>query len=176
MVGKNAGTLRHAIGSLHEFDQIVAIENIVPQHQGTGFVVHKIFANDEGLRQAIGAGLNRIRDVHAPLTAIAQEFRETRGIVRGADQQNIPNASQHQSGQRVVDHGLVVHRHELLGHRLSNWVQACARATGQDNAFARIHTHYFATASEGARPCSGTASSWEIGLGKRTPGLAKISK
>jgi hypothetical protein len=35
----------------------VAIKNIVAQHQSTWVVAYKLFTNDEGLRQTIGAGL-----------------------------------------------------------------------------------------------------------------------
>jgi hypothetical protein len=41
---------------------------------------------------------------------------------------------EHQRGQRVVDHRLVVDRQQLLAHGLGQRMQARARAAGQDDA------------------------------------------
>ena len=124
VISKDAGTGGLRISPLHELDQIVAVKNIVPQDQCTGVLAHKFFANDEGLRQAIGAGLDRILDVHSPLMAITQQFRKTWRVLRCADQQHIFDARQHKRGQRVIDHGLVIHRHQLLRDSLCHRVQA----------------------------------------------------
>ncbi len=72
MVGKDAGACVALVGAGKQFDQIMAVKDVVPQDQGTGVVADKVFANDEGLGQSIGAGLHRILNVHAPLAAIAQ--------------------------------------------------------------------------------------------------------
>ena len=54
VVGEHRCTVLAGIGGFELFDQVVAVKNIVPQHQGAGMVVHKVAANDEGLGQAIG--------------------------------------------------------------------------------------------------------------------------
>ena len=127
------------MGTGQQLDQVVAVINVVSQHQRTWVLTHKIFADDEGLRQAIGAGLHRVLDVHAPLAAVAQQLGETRRVLRGADQQHIAYARQHERGQRVIHHGLVVHRHELLAHRLGHGVQTGAGAACEDDAFSICH-------------------------------------
>jgi len=55
------------------------------------------------------------------------------------DNQHIPNAREHQRAERVVNHGLVIHRHELLGDRLRYRLEPGAGASGQDDAFALSH-------------------------------------
>ena len=70
MVGKDCGTLLLGMGAAQLLDQIVAVKNIVTQHQSAGLVVDKAFANGEGLRQTIRAGLHRVLNVHPPLGAI----------------------------------------------------------------------------------------------------------
>jgi hypothetical protein len=69
------------------------MKNIVAQHQRTGLVGHKIAADDGRLRQAIGRRLYRVLDAHAPLAAIAQQLGKTRRVLRGADDQHLPDAT-----------------------------------------------------------------------------------
>ena len=42
------------------FLKALSVENIVAQHHGHGVVSDKLLADDEGLRQAVGAWLHRI--------------------------------------------------------------------------------------------------------------------
>ena len=56
------------------------------------------------------------------------------GVVRGGDHQDVPDPGQHQRGQRVVDHRLVVDRHELLADAEGDRVQPGAGAAGQDDS------------------------------------------
>ena len=118
----------------------MSVKNIVAKDQGTGVIAYKFFAYDEGLRQAIRTGLNRVLNVHPPLAAVSQQLRKSGCILRGADEQNIFDTGQHERGQRVVDHGLVVDRHQLLGDRLRHGVQAGTTPTRQNNASACIHS------------------------------------
>ena len=73
---------------------------------------------------------------------MAQQFGKARGILRGADEQHVFDARQHERGQRVIDHGLVVHRHELLADSLRHGVQASAGTASEDDAFAMGHGGY----------------------------------
>ena len=83
---------------------------------------------DKGLRQAVWAGLHRIRNSHAPLASVAQEFGKPGRVLRGGDQQQLADAGQHQGAQGIVDHRLVVHRHQLLAHSLGHRVNPRTRA------------------------------------------------
>ena len=136
MVGKHGGTAQAGLRAGQLLDQIVPVEDVVAQYQGAGVRTHKLATDDEGLRQAIRTGLHRILDLHAPVGAVAQQLLEARRILRGGDDQHLANPAQHQRGERVVDHRLVVHRQQLLGHGLRHGIQASARTAGEDDAFA----------------------------------------
>ena len=82
---------------------------------------------DEGLAQ-----------MDAVLAAIAQQCLKAGRIGRGRDDQDILNARQHKGGQRIVDHGLVVDRQQLLGGHERERVQARAGPAGEDDAFHRL--------------------------------------
>ena len=115
----------------------MTVKNIVAQYERAGLVVDEVFAYDESLRQAVRAWLDGIPDVHAPLRSIAQQFREARGVVRGADQQHIADSAEHECTQGVVHHGLVVHGQQLFAESQSGGVQARAGASGKNDTFSR---------------------------------------
>jgi hypothetical protein len=104
--------------------QVVAVENVVAQHQRTGAVANELLANDEGLRQAIGAGLHGVAEVHAPLAAVAQQLLKAWRVLRGADDEHVAYTRQHEGAERVVNHGLVIHRQQLLADGQCGGVQA----------------------------------------------------
>lgn len=116
--------------------EVMAVEDVVPQHQGTGSAVEEFLANQKGLCQTIRAGLHLVLKAQAPLAAIAQQLFEARRVLRGADDQNVPDARQHQRAQRVVDHGLVVDGQQLLADGQGGGVQTGAGAASQNDAFA----------------------------------------
>ena len=43
--------------------------------------------------------------------------------MRGGDDQDIPDARQHEGGQRVVDHRFVVNREQLLADQTGEWIE-----------------------------------------------------
>ncbi len=139
MIGKHAGALGARIGIAQLLGQVMAVEDVVAQHQRARAVVDEVLADDEGLGQAVRTGLDRVLDVHAPLAAVAQQVGKARRVLRRADQQHVADAAEHQRAQRVIDHGLVVDRHQLLADSLGRGVETGAGATGQDDAFAISH-------------------------------------
>ncbi len=126
MVGKDGGALSSGIGAGEQLRKVVAVEDVVAQYQRAGGVANELLANDERLRQAFGLGLHGVLQVHAPLAAVAQQLLEAWCVLWGADDQNIAHARQHQGTEWVIDHGLVIHRQQLLAHGQSGGVQACA--------------------------------------------------
>ena len=52
----------------------------------------------------------------------------------GRDDENVPNAGQHQGRQRVVNHGLVINRHELFADALGDRMKSRSGSTGQDDS------------------------------------------
>lgn len=79
MVGKHAGPGITHIRTGQQLGEIVTLINVVAQHQCAGVLFHEILADDEGLGQAIRAGLNGILNVHAQLAAVTQQLRK-RGV------------------------------------------------------------------------------------------------
>ena len=139
MVGKHRGTVGAGMGRLQLLDQVMAVKNIVAQHQGAGVVTDKVAADHKGLGQAIGAGLHRVLDVHAPSASVTEQLGKARRVLRGGDDQDLADATEHQGAERVIDHGLVVNGQQLLGDHGGGRVQAGAGATGEQNAFAVGH-------------------------------------
>jgi hypothetical protein len=94
--------------------QVVAVEDVVAQHQRARGAAYEAPAQDEGLRQAVGSGLHAVAQVQAPLRAVAQQGLEARRVLGRADDQDVADAGQHQRRQGVVDHRLVVDRQQLF--------------------------------------------------------------
>ena len=145
-----------------------------PRTSAESLVADEVGADDEGLGQAVRAGLDGVLQVDAPLAAVAEQLLEARGVLRGGDDQDVPDAGQQERGQRVIDHRLVVDRQQLLGDRQGGGVQPGAGAAGEDDAFAGGHVVRgsaevygrgpLASAAVRGRRCRGTcgcrAGSW----------------
>ena len=106
--------------------QAVAVEDVVAEHQGARLAVDELLADGEGLGQAVRARLLGVGQVDAVARAVPEQALEVGQVGRGGDDQDVPDARQHEGGQRVVDHGLVVDRQQLLGGHERERVQARA--------------------------------------------------
>lgn len=137
VVAEDRGPAR--LGVLHGARQVarqaVAVEDVVAQHQGARLAGDEVLADGEGLRQAVRRGLLGVGEVHAVARAVPEQALEVGEVRRRGDDQDVPDARQHEGGQRVVDHGLVVDRQQLLGGHERERVQARAGTAGEDDAF-----------------------------------------
>ena len=115
--------------------QAVAVEDVVAEHQGARLAGDEVLADREGLRQAVGARLLGVGQVHAVARAVPEQALEVGQVGRRGDDQDVPDARQHEGGQRVVNHGLVVDRQQLLGGHERERVQAGSGPAGEDDAF-----------------------------------------
>ena len=140
VVAEDRGAAR--LGVLHGARQVarqaVAVEDVVAEHQGARLAGDELLADGEGLRQAVGARLLGVGEVHAVARAVAEQALEVGEVRRRGDDQDVPDARKHEGGQRVVDHGLVVDRQQLLGGHERERVQAGAGPAGEDDAFHNI--------------------------------------
>jgi hypothetical protein len=66
VVGKHRGALAARVGIGQQGLEVVAVEQVVAQHQRAGRAADKALADDEGLRQAVGAGLHGVLQVGCP--------------------------------------------------------------------------------------------------------------
>ena len=94
----------------------------------------KFAADEKRLRDAFGLGLHGVLEIDAEARSVAEEFCEARRVLRGGDDQDVANPGQHQRGQRIVDHRLVVDRQQALADRMGDGIEARARASGEDDA------------------------------------------
>ena len=118
--------------------QAVAVEDVVAQDQGAGLAARKVVSDDEGLRQAVGFGLLGVGEAHSEVRAVAQEPLEVGQVLWCGDDQDVPDARQHEGGERVVDHRLVVDGQKLLARHARQRVQAGAGAPGENDALHAI--------------------------------------
>ena len=137
VVAEDRGAAR--LGVLHGARQVarqaVAVEDVVAQHQRARLAGDEVLADGECLREAVGARLLGVGQVHAVARAVPEQALEVGEVGRRGDDQDVPDARQHEGGQRVVDHGLVVDRQQLLGGHERERVQARAGPAGEDDAF-----------------------------------------
>ena len=91
-------------------------------------------ADDKGLREAVRARLNLVRDRHTELRAVAEQTLEAFLLVRRRDDQHRPNPAEHERRQRVVHHRLAVDRDELLADRSRQRMKARPGSAGEDDS------------------------------------------
>ena len=137
VVAEDRGAARLGVldGARQVAGQAVAVEDVVAEHQGARLAVDELLADGEGLREAVGARLLGVGQVHAVARAVAEQALEVGEVGRGGDDQDVPDARQHEGAERVVDHGLVVDRQQLLGGHERERVQAGAGPASEDDAF-----------------------------------------
>lgn len=132
---RGAARLRVLDGLLQVAAEAVAVEDVVAEHQGARLAGDELLADGEGLRQAVGARLLCVGEVHAVARAVPEQALEVGEVRRRGDDQDVPDARQHEGAKRIVDHGLVVDRQQLLGGHERERVQARAGPAGEDDAF-----------------------------------------
>lgn len=117
VVAEDRGAAR--LGVLHGARQVarkaVAVEDVVAQHQSARLAGDELLADGEGLRQAVGARLLGVGEVDAVARAVTEQALEVGQVGWRGDDQDVPDARQHEGAERVIDHGLVVDRQQLLG-------------------------------------------------------------
>lgn len=140
VVAEDRGPARLCVldGARQVARQAVAVEDVVAEHQRARLAGDELLADGERLGQAVRARLLGVGEVHAEARAVAQQALEVGQVGRRGDDQDVLDARQHERGQRVVDHGLVVDRQQLLGGHESERVQSRAGPAGEDDAFHNI--------------------------------------
>ena len=123
---------------LQEGRHAVAVEDVVAQHQRDGVPADEGRADEEGLGEAPGAGLLGVGELESPPGAAAQQLPEPWQVLGRRDDEDLPDPRQHQRGQGVVDHRLVVDREQLLADDLGQGIEPRAAATGEDDALHRV--------------------------------------
>lgn len=140
VVAEDRGAARLCVldGARQVARQAVAVEDVVAEHQRARLAGDEVLADGEGLRQAVRGRLLGVGEVHAVARAVPEQALDVGEVGRGGDDQDVPDARQHEGAKRVVDHGLVVDRQQLLGGHERKRVQARAGPAGEDDALHSI--------------------------------------
>ncbi len=137
-VGEHGGPGRARDRGLERHRQVVPVEDVVAQGQGHRVLADELAADDEGLGQPLGPGLHRVGDGQAEVLAVPEEPVERGRVLGGGDQEDLPDARQHEGGQRVVHHRLVVDGHQLLADPPGRGVEPRAGPTRQDDSLHHV--------------------------------------
>ena len=110
-------------------------EKVVAEDETNGIPTDEFLADQERLGDAGWRVLDQIRERQPQLSAVAEEFRQQWQVTRRTDDQDIANAGEHQHGERIVNHRLVVDRQQLLADGPSQGVKTRPAAACEQNAF-----------------------------------------
>ena len=134
VVGKDRRAIRLRGRALHHDSEVGAVEDVIPQDERAALAREELLTDQKCLRESLRLRLHGVRDGDAPLRAIAEQTLEVRIVRRRRDHEDVPDTREHQRRQRIIDHRLVIDRHELLRHRNRQWVEPRARAASQYNS------------------------------------------
>ncbi len=135
LIAENRGAAVARADVFQLFGEALTKENVIAQHQRAAFAGKKVLADDKRLRQAFRLWLHGELQLNAERTAVTQQPLKGRQIFRRGDHQNLSNARQHQHGERIVNHRLVIHRQQLFGYAAGDRMQPGARAAGEYDTF-----------------------------------------
>ena len=90
------------------------MEDIVAQNKARAIITNKIGTDSKRLCQTIRRWLLGILKVNTVVAAITKQALEARKVIRSGDYENISDTGKHKHRDRIVDHRLVINRHQLL--------------------------------------------------------------
>src|SRR5258708_1023965 len=112
MISVNNSAIRGCVfGQL--FAKAGAIKYVIAQYEGYTVFADEVCGYYKRLWESIGNGLLRIREFQSQPGAIAQEPAELWQVIRRRNDQYLLDTGQHEGRQGVIDHGLIVDRHDL---------------------------------------------------------------
>ena len=110
---------------------------LVELHHAEALGVVHVVAEDGGapLPRVLDGAAQVARKAVAEEDVVAEQALEVRQVRVCRDDEDVANPRHHEDGERVVDHGLVVHGQELLACDRGERVEARARPAREDDAF-----------------------------------------
>ena len=133
VIAEDGRTSRLRVRALHQLDDAGSVEDVVAQDQRRAVIADELAPDDERLRETVRLGLLGVLQVQSPLRSVAEQGAEARQVGGGRDEQDVSDAPQHEHGQRMIDHRLVVDGEQLLAHRDRDRMKARPRAAGEDD-------------------------------------------
>ena len=111
-----------------------AVEDVVAEHQRDALVADELLADDERLREPVGRGLHGVLEPDPECEPSPSRARNC-SLYSGVVMIRISlMPGHHERRQRVVDHRLVVDRHQLLRDALGDRPEPGAGTAGEDDA------------------------------------------
>ena len=89
VVGEHRRTRLACRRTLQKPCKIGAVKDVVAQHERTTVAADEILADEERLRQTVGARLHSIRDMNAPLAAVTEHGGKHRAVLRRRDDEDV---------------------------------------------------------------------------------------
>src|SRR6266446_7701721 len=111
------------------------VENIVAENERCAGVADEFGANQKGLGNPFRFRLLRVLDADAKLRAVAQITAEHRHIFRRRNEEHFAQTAQHERGEWIADHRLVVNGEKLFADDFGQGEETGPGATGEKNGF-----------------------------------------
>ena len=103
--------------------------------QAYAVVADKFASDQKSLCQTFRGRLYGVFQLQTQRVPVSQQTAECSLVFRCGDDQNFPDAAEHQYRQGVVDHRFVENGQQLFADPFGDGVQAGAAASGQDDSF-----------------------------------------
>ena len=91
-----------------------AEEDVVSKHHGNAVVANEVLPNEEGLRQTLRLFLNGILQLQSELVSFTQKVFKPLDVIGRRNNEDFPDSGEHEHGQRIENHGLVVYGKQLF--------------------------------------------------------------
>ena len=98
------------------------MEDIISENKTSTIVSDEFFTYGKRLCESIGRGLFGILKMHAIVGAIPEESFESGEVKGRRNDENLPNSREHEHRDGIIDHGLIIDRHELLADALGDGI------------------------------------------------------
>ena len=115
--------------------ETLPVKEVVAQDQAYAVVADKFASDQKSLCQTFRGRLYGVFQLQTQRVPVSQQTAECSLVFRCGDDQNFPDAAEHQYRQGVVDHRFVENGQQLFADPFGDGVQAGAAASGQDDSF-----------------------------------------
>ena len=127
-------------GALFDLERLpekieLPVKDIVAEEQRRAAIADEIGADEERLRDALRLGLLRIFQPKSEMRAVAEIIAQHRHILGRGNDENLAQPAEHEGGERVTNHRLVVNREELFADDLGQRIKPGAGAARENNGF-----------------------------------------
>ena len=99
---------------LEMFGKAVPEKQIVTENQAARFAGEKVPADVKGLRDPLGTRLGSIAKRKPEHFSVAKQTSEQTDLIGPRNDENIANSGEHQHGNRIIDHRLVIDRQQVF--------------------------------------------------------------